>query len=171
MLISRRVIFLIYRCVTYAIQADTIERYCASTLNSTLYFRRPTAQFDALNRDLNEIHSKLDQQSECNEAFEFLACYLLHLPCIDSLPRPVCMDDCIVAETIIRYTCVSEFQFILGLNNTLSYVVKQFDCQRPESYILGTTSYSTQCFPLAKLSTYVIVRICVCCGVFVLCCL
>ena len=146
---------LIYRCVTNATQDDTIEKYCTSVLNITLYFWRPM-QLDALS-DLNEVRSKLNQQSECVEAIEFLSCYLLHLPCIDSLPRPVCMDDCIVAETILRCICVSEFQFVLGLNNTLSHVVRQFDCQRPESYIQGTTiaSYSTQCFPLAKLSMYV----------------
>ena len=127
---------------------------CVNALNSTMYFP-PSSKTTAL-QDLDQIRSRIffpDQR--CDVAIQFSACYLLNVPCVDSLPRPICMDDCIVAETILRYSCVNEFQLVLVINNTLSHIVGQFDCHRPETYIEGTTNYSTQCFPLVKLSTCV----------------
>lgn len=62
-----------------------------------------------------------------------------------------------MAETILQYACATDFKFILAVNNTLSHSLDQFDCRRPESYIFGTTEYSTDCLPLVKLSKYMCV--------------
>ena len=129
---------------------------CDFALNTTLYFL-PSSQLTALD-DLNEIHDHVFFMDErCDKAIEFAACYFLRIPCADSLPRPICMEDCIVAETIIQYSCATEFKFILAVNNTLSHALDQFDCHQPESYINGTTEYSTHCLPLVKLRKYMYV--------------
>ena len=143
------------RCVNDATKG------CDFVLNTTLYFP-PSSQLTALD-DLNEIHDHVFFVDErCDKAIEFAACYLLRIPCVDSLPRPICVDDCIVAETILQYACVKDFRFILAVNNTLSHTVDQFDCHRPESYINGTTEYSTHCLPLVKLRKYICVGEYVC---------
>ena len=120
-----------------------------------MYF--PSSSKTTALRDLDQIRSNIFfPDRRCDTAIQFSACYILNVPCVDSLPRPICMDDCIVAETILRYACVKEFRLILVINNTLSRIVGQFDCHRPETYIEGTADYSTQCLPLVKL------RKCVC---------
>ena len=116
-----------------------------------MYF--PSSSKTTAFHDLDQIRSRIffpDQR--CSTAIQFSACYLLNVPCADSLPRPICMEDCIVAETILRYACVKEFRLILVVNNTLSRIVGQFDCHRPETYIEEAADYSTQCFPLVRLS-------------------
>lgn len=149
---------LIHRC---DVDDDTTAT-CDSVLNTTLYFR-PSSQLNAL-KDLTEIRNHvIFKDSRCDTAVKFSACYLLRVPCVDSLPMPICMDDCIVAETILKYSCVDEFNFLLAVvNNSLSQTLERFDCQRPESYIEGTKNYSTQCVQLIKLRKYLRIYVCLC---------
>ena len=140
---------------------NNVTASCVYALNTTTYFPS-SSQLTALH-DLDEIRSRIffpDQR--CNMAIQFSACYLLNVPCIDSLPRPICMDDCIVAETILRYACVSEFRLVLVVNNTLANIVGRFDCHKPDTYIEGATDYSTQCLPLVKLRKCVCMCACAC---------
>lgn len=139
---------LIHRCI------NNSTGRCNFALNTTLYFP-PSSKLTALD-DLTEIRKNVFfTDLRCDISIQFSACYLLRVPCDDSLPRPICIDDCIVAETILKYSCAKDFKLILLVNNTLSHIIGQFVCQQPETYIEGTTNYSTHCFPLSKLSKYV----------------
>ena len=134
---------------------DTTKR-CDFALNTSLYLPS-SSQLNALD-DLNQIHDHvffMDQR--CDKAIDFAACYWLRIPCVDSLPQPICIEDCIVAETILKYSCATDFRFILAVNNMLSRTLEQFDCHQPESYISGTTEYSTDCLHLVKLRKYICV--------------
>jgi len=90
-----RVILLVYRCIN-----DTATS-CVDVLETTLYFQ-PSSQVPAFNDTTEIFKVVVFSDHRCAVVIMLSACYLSRTPCIDSLPKPICMEDCIVTETVLN---------------------------------------------------------------------